>query len=227
MTSTKVLPGLGHLVVALAVVILLPASNVLLLMQPGFVTFEYGRPGFPPAERYAPWERLMLARDTVRFLTSRDPCGLLRGMRHGDEPVYNEREVQHLLDVVAVLNGLRWAWRLASAVLLVGLAGAIVRPGWRRPYARGALSGAVFVLAVLGAILFTALLDFDWFFVRFHRVFFAADTWLFAYEDSLIQFYPVEFWVDATAILGGATLLQAMVVAGLAYAWLARRGSKP
>ena len=210
----------------------LPASNVLLLMRPEFIAFEYRRPGVPGSEIYDPPERMRLSQATVDYING-DDARLLQEGRHISQlqymghPVYNERELQHLYDVKAVVQGLRWAWAAALFILLGGLALSAWRRSWRRPYASGVFLGGALLAGLIGAIVVVALLSFDAFFVRFHQVFFAAGTWTFYYEDSLIQFYPLQLWMDATYIIGGASLVEALLVAGLSFVCLGRRQRKP
>ncbi|MGQ9683760.1 MAG: TIGR01906 family membrane protein [Anaerolineae bacterium] len=226
------LQAMLRVLLLLAVVVFLPASNVLLLMRPEFIAFEYRREAVPDSEIYDPPERLRLSQATVDYINGDDARLLQEGrhisqLRYLGQPVYNERELQHLYDVKAVVRGLRWAWRAALFILLGGLALSIWRPGWRRPYASGTFLGGVLLVGLIGAIVLVALLSFDAFFVRFHQVFFAPGTWTFYYEDSLIQFYPLQFWMDATYIIGGASLIQGLLVAGLSYAYLGRVRQKP
>jgi integral membrane protein (TIGR01906 family) len=221
----KLWGGAGRVALALAVFLVLPTTGVLVFMSPWFVAHEYGQAGFPAAERYEPAERLALAQETVRHIVSPGGEQGLRAMQSGGEPVYNEREVQHLVDVIVVLDALRWVWRAAGVALLAALGLALVRPAWRRPVARSVFWGSAALLATLGAILVTAALSFDFFFVNFHQVFFKPGTWMFNYSDSLIQFYPVEFWMDAVWKLGALVVAMALVVGGLALACLRRTGA--
>ena len=62
---------------------------------------------------------------------------------------------------------------------------------------RGLTWGTGLALGLLALIGVSALISFDVFFTLFHRIFFAAGTWTFAYEDTLIQLYPLEFWTNA------------------------------
>jgi len=226
MQRPKVLAGLGQLIVALALFVLLPAGNVLLLASPAFVAHQYAQPGFPPAERFQPEERLALSQQTVRYLSVRQGIQALREMRRGEERVYNEREIIHLIDVKVALDVVRWLWLAGNAVFLVALMAALLRPNLRLPVARAAWRGSVALFGVIGGILISALISFDWFFIRFHEVLFPPNTWTFPHEDSLIQFFPIEFWINATWKLGAATLLAALLVGSLACLYLVRSRGK-
>ncbi len=223
----RLLPGLARAALALAVFLIVPTVGVLVPFQflgPWFVAHEYARDGFPPAQLYRPAERLALAQETVRHLVSPDGEQGLVAMRHNGAPVYNAREVGHLVDVMKVLAAMRWVLAAAGAVWLAGLGVALLRPAWRLPLARSTLCGSAALLAVLAGLLAVSLLSFGSFFVRFHELLFTADTWIFDYSDSLIQFYPVEFWMDFFLLLGVSMVAEALAVAGLAWGYLRRRG---
>jgi len=64
------------------------------------------------------------------------------------------------------------------------------------------------------------LLGFDGFFVRFHEIFFSGDSWQFSNADTLIRIYPEQFWIDVSRITAGLAVLQAIVLAALAWWWL-------
>ena len=68
-----------------------------------------------------------------------------------------------------------------------------------------------------------AAVSFDQFFTLFHALFFEGDTWIFSYEDTLIQLFPLPFWYDAALIIVGSTIGLALLIAAFA-AW-ALRGS--
>jgi uncharacterized membrane protein len=53
-------------------------------------------------------------------------------------------------------------------------------------------------------------------------VFFAGDSWRFPTSDTLIRLYPDRFWEDVSQIVAALTLLQAAVIAPLAWLWLRR-----
>jgi integral membrane protein (TIGR01906 family) len=222
MTLSKPVQTLATWLIALAIVFVLPALNVIILMSPNLVVLQYALPGFPPAERYQPAERLQLAEESVRAILSPNTAERLAALRTSSgEPVYNEREVRHLVDVVTVMGLVRGAFVVGGLIVLGGLALARWRPEWRQPFARGAFLGPMLLAGLLVAILLVAVIDFDAFFIPFHQVFFASDTWTFAYEDSLIQFYPVQFWMNATYLVGGMTVLEAALIG--AGSWLYQR----
>ena len=102
-------------------------------------------------------------------------------------------------------------WVLVSALVLSALAGLI----WCTAHAVGSTA--------LGGLL--AFVNFHLFFTAFHRLFFEGDTWLFPRSDTLIQLFPLPFWMDATFILALLPLAESLIVAAVAYV-LSRRLSK-
>jgi integral membrane protein (TIGR01906 family) len=225
MTAKQPLANVAKVLVAVAVFLIVPTAGVLVpfqFMGPWFVASEYAQPGFPPAELYQPAERLALAQQTARYIISPTGAQELREMRHGDEAVYDEREVQHLVDVMVVLHGMRRVLAVAGLIWLAALGVAIAGPAWRQPLAASIFQGSMALLAVLAGLLIASFLSFDSFFVRFHEVLFKADTWMFSYSDSLIQFFPVEFWMDFFWKLGASIAVEALAVAALALAYLKR-----
>lgn len=129
---------------------------------------------------------------------------------------YNDREVQHMIDVRVLTGSTLWVWGLAL-VLSLAAAGALAyfrQFGFLR---LGLINGAAVTWVLLiGAVIFMAV-GFNQFFTYFHRVFFSGDTWLFLWSDSLIRLFPLQFWFDAFLFVGLATLAEAALCAALAW----------
>lgn len=203
-------------VLALCVPLVLLLSNLYLLATPLFVRSEYAKPSFPPAETFSDTERLTLAEATVHYLRSSEGPDFLRTLGSGWQ-VYNEREIRHLVDVKIVMNG---AFTVHALALVLSLAAFFWL--WRRSAHRSAWSavarGCTILLGALFAIGVVAYFGFDTFFVSFHRVFFSGDTWLFAYTDTLIQLFPLQFWIDATWTMALLAAGEAALLGTVAFA---------
>lgn len=212
--APRVTTLLGALV-AIALPIFLVLSNVNLVMTPLFVQYQYAKPDFPPSERFDAASRTKFAIETVRFTR-----GELTNVDLQNLNVYNERELSHMRDVQQVATRALALDYVLGIFIVVGLlvlwrAGSVMA-------ARSALfKGAVLTLVIFGAIGLFALVAFDAFFVAFHRIFFVGDSWLFLTTDSLIQFYPGPFWVNASLGIAILTLLEALVL--FAFGWWGRR----
>jgi integral membrane protein (TIGR01906 family) len=201
----------------LCTAVLLPLSNLYGIATPAFIRYEYGKPQFPPADIYSPAERLSLAEATLHYLRSNTGVEYLLGLRSQGQVAYNPREVKHLMDVKAVMRGAFWLHAVCVLLFVPGLA-LCWRSSQRSRALHAVYEGCVALSVLLLAIGLLAYLNFDVFFTAFHRIFFAGDSWLFAFSDSLIQLFPVPFWVDATWTLAASTVAECVIIGAAAYA---------
>ena len=176
-------------------------------------------PGFPEdSYGFTQAERLEYGKIAIEYLVNDAGPEFLGDLTfENGAPLYNEREVSHMVDVkVLVKFGLRlWAWATGLLVIVGGWAWF---GKWWQAYLAGAKRGGqltlilTILLGILGAI------NFRSFFTQFHHLFFEGDSWLFYYSDTLIRLFPMRFWSDAF-------LMEAIIVVGGAL-WLAF-GLKP
>ena len=68
-----------------------------------------------------------------------------------------------------------------------------------------------------------ALVGFDRLFLAFHLISFSNDFWqLVPWQDNLIAMFPQGFFLDATLFIGLASVVEAMIMGGAAWAWSRR-----
>jgi len=206
-------------VLVLCTVLLLLLSNLYLVATTTFVRYEYAKPSFPPADLYDDVERLSLAEATLQYMRSRAGEAYLLTLQSQGRSVYNVREVTHLLDAKRVMTGAFWLQGVSALLWAT-----IVIYAWRHPNQRIAAlrsisRGCIILFVTLVGIATLAYANFDLFFVAFHRIFFQGESWLFSYSDTLIQLFPVRFWIDATWTLALLSLAECVVVGGLTYGW--------
>ena len=190
-------------VVAVLVPVVLVLTAVRLLMLPAFLYFEYNTPNFP-ADFYGftKQDRLYWSRFALDYLTNPQGISFLGDLRFADgAPVYNQRELKHMVDVKSALGAALTVWRL-SLVALVVLGLWAWRGGWLGSYRLGLSRGGFLTTALLGAAIVLVLLSFGVFFVAFHNVFFESGTWVFEYSDTLIRLFPERFWRDIFIYVG-------------------------
>ncbi len=201
--------------------LLLLLSNLYLLATPALVGYEYSKPQFPPADLYNAAERVSLAQATVHYLRSNEGPDYLANLQAHGRGVYNAREIKHLVDVKAVMRGAFWVHGVCALLLALAIVLSWQRGLW--PQALQAVyQGCAALLGWWVTIGLLAYTNFDLFFTAFHRVFFAGDSWLFAFSDTLIQLFPVQFWIDVTWMLAVVTVGECVLVGAAAYA-LSRR----
>ncbi len=214
--------GTARIVLLVCTPLLLLLSNLYLVATPAFIRHEYGKAGFPPADVFSRAERQALAEATLHYLRSNQSPEYLASLSAEGRSVYNEREVKHLVDVEAVMRG---AFLVQGFCLVLALLALLL--SWRLGFCsialRSVCEGCCILIVGLAVIGFAAYFSFDLFFTAFHRIFFSGDSWLFAFSDTLIQLFPVAFWMDATwtlALLAVAESIALGCVACLFY----RRG---
>lgn len=197
-----------------AITLLMPfvliIGSLYIFMSPQFIEWQYSRPDFPPSQLFTPEQRTYNAVQTVLYTR-----GQITEQDLIDLGVYNDREIKHLVDVYKVSSPMF----VFEPVALIFILGALFLL-WREPTTRvnagrALFFGGVFTFIFIGIIGLFSLVAFDTFFVTFHRIFFEGDTWLFNYTDSLIQFYPVEFWMTASYGIAIFVLLSAILITAL------------
>ena len=212
MSIPRWLAPLLQAVIVVAMPVVLFFSPLYAFVAPPFVRHEYAQPHIPGAERFTPPERLRLSDAAVGYLrgrVSREALASLRTME--GETAFEAREVEHLVDVKRVIDAMLVAHAWAAVLgVLSGLA--LWRTGERGRVSAGLTTGVWLAGGLIWFVVVSALLDFGTFFTAFHQVFFTPGSWVFDYRDTLIQLYPIEFWMDAVWKMGAAIGLEAVVV---------------
>jgi len=188
-------------------------SAVRIAFTPAFMRYEYSLPNFP-ADPYGftTSDRLKWGSISLEYLLNDSDISFLADQRLDDgTPLYNERELPHMLDVKNVLQGMIRAWWILGAVLILcGLW------AWRTDqlprFWKALQHGALVTLGLIAIILVTVATQFDALFTAFHRVFFTGDTWLFNYSDTLIRLFPLKLWSDGFTVVGLLATLGALIV---------------
>ena len=209
-------------VLVLCTALLLLLSNLYWVATPAFVRYEYGKSNFPPADLYEDAERFSLADATLHYMRSGEDEAYLSNLQSQGMYVYNAREVTHLADAKRVMGGAFWLHGIAALLWV-----AVVAYAWRRTNQRAAVlqsisRGCLVCFVALAGVGILVYANFDLFFVAFHHILFKGDTWLFSYSDTLIQLFPVQFWIDATWALALPCFAECVVLGCLACVWSRR-----
>jgi integral membrane protein (TIGR01906 family) len=191
-----------------------------LLMTPFFPEIEYRMPGFPE-DRYGFTldDRLRWSKPSIEYLINDAELSFLAELKFDDgAPIYNERELSHMLDVKNVIQMLLKVW-LVDLGLLVLLKLLAWRGGWMDAYRAGLSRGGFLTVGLLVALGAFAAVSFWQFFTWFHSLFFAGDSWIFRFDDTLIRLFPIRFWQDAVIYIVGFAILSGL---GLGF-WMRKR----
>ena len=133
----------------------------------------------------------------------------------GGTGVFQAHEAAHMADVRGLI-------RLDTAVCIISLGAAAAlaafglwRRGGRAGFLRGALWGLRGILCAAGALGAWALINFDGFFITFHRVAFTNEGWLLnPRTDLLIRLMPESFFIRL-GIIGAAWAAGFLLLTGI------------
>jgi integral membrane protein (TIGR01906 family) len=214
----KILYKILSWIIALILPVVIVLSVVRLVINPWYLVFEYHTPGFP-ADPYGFTleDRLKYGTLAVDYLTNSAGISFLGDLRFpaGQQApqascqymtdctqLYNERELEHMLDVKNVVTA-SMRVLVVSAVLLALFLLWAWRGKWMKDYLKGLQRGGIATLVFIGLIILFVLVAFNYLFVIFHEIFFKAGTWMFLYSDTLIRLFPERFWQDTFLMVGG------------------------
>lgn len=191
------------ILITILVPVFLLMTSIRLLLFPVFTQLEYQRPGFP-ADPYGftLQDRLKWSRISIDYLTNGSGIEFLAQHKLDENtPLYNERELSHMLDVKNLVQIMLIIWPLIGIAIL-GMGVLSMREGWLSQFWLAISRGGWAAVGLILAVLFGVLVSFNALFTGFHRIFFSGDTWLFLFSDTLIRLFPLTFWQDAFIFMG-------------------------
>ena len=200
--------------VTILVPVVLVLTSVRLVMTPALLHFEYGQPGFPPDPYgFTKQDRLYWAGLSLDYLLNTEDISFLEQLEFADgTPIYNARELRHMVDVKNTVSGALIVLYISWSIIII-LGFWSWKGGWWQIFKQGASRGGWLTLLFIGSILLFVLLSFRVLFVAFHNVFFQPGTWQFLWSDTLIRLFPQKFWQDVFLIVGGLTFIGGLLFA--------------
>lgn len=134
-------------------------------------------------------------------------------------PLFNDKEVQHMEDVQALIQFFLRLQLVAAAVVILRLGVAFAVDRSTISVGREMLWSAALMVGIVVLVGVLSLLDFDGLWTRFHQVAFRNDMWLLdPRTDYLIMLFPEPFWFTGTmrmALTVGLQTIGAAVVGAL------------
>ena len=147
-----------------------------------------------------------------------------------DISVYNQRDIDHLKDVkglIQLIYRLQFV-ALAYIAVYIGFNFLLLGGAFWRQLDRRLIWGSWTTIALLAVLGIIALVDFDQLFLLFHLVSFRNDLWQLYPGDKLLAMFPEGFFNDAALFIGGAIILEAIVIGAAAWGFLRWKGkAKP
>lgn len=214
--------------ILIAMPFFLGLGSIRLIIAWDYPSFEYPRIA-PDTFGFSMEERLELAGATLDYLQRPEPSSevihLLEELRlpGSEDPLYNQREIGHMLDVKDVSDGMRRVVWVTGFIVIGGLAFLLYRPATRLDGFRALMQGGIATTVLLLVIALFILLAWNIFFVQFHELLFPPDSWTFSYSDGLIRLFPERFWFDVGVIVSLGTFFEGLVVTAVGYLLL-RKG---
>ena len=200
-----------------AITIVLPLfilmTAIQILINPAFALFEYNLPNFPEDPYgFTREERIYYSEFAINYLRNQEGIDYLAELKlPSGDPLYNIRELDHMLDVKILVQQMTTAWYMVFGLLIL-LGSILSMAGFNHSFWAGLYRGGYLTLGLIFAILLMVFINFNALFTGFHQIFFEGDTWLFLYSDTLIRLFPIKFWQDAFIFLGAFTLLAALLI---------------
>lgn len=207
-----------RLVLILSIPLVLLIGAVRMITSNAYLSFEYNKQSFPvDGYGFSVEERLSLAQAAMKFVRDPLPIGFLADQNFDGQPLYNERELDHMMYVQSVFQLAWWVGGIAILLTLGSAAWLLLAVDRRTWFARALeLSGLGTAVAIF-ALGIVALLGWNAWFTTFHQLFFVPGTWVFEPSDTLIRLFPMQFWFDSTFTVFGLTLSGGLVTALSGY----------
>ncbi len=195
--------------------------------SPSYPEFEYNRV-LPDQFGFTREERLQFATATLDYLrrpeSAQQVINLLEDLQlpGGESPLYNQREIGHMLDVKNVINTIRTLSWILAGVIVGGLIFLFIRPETRVQGYKAIMYGGAFTTGFLLIMMVLILVSWNLVFTQFHEVLFPPDTWSFFLSDSLIRLFPEQFWFDFGLLWTGLIFIEGILLTGIGYFLLRR-----
>lgn len=193
--------------ISIIVPLFLLMTSIRILLNPFYLDYEYNLPNFPADEfGFTKTDRLHWGKLSLVYLTNNAGPEFLADLKFEDgDPIYNERELSHMLDVKNLVQLMIKLLIPMAAFLLIAWILAW-RLGWKTEFWKSVSVGGWATLGLIGLILVGTVLNFDALFTGFHHLFFTGSSWLFYTNDTLIRLFPEKLWSDAFTFMGVFTL---------------------
>jgi integral membrane protein (TIGR01906 family) len=137
--------------------------------------------------------------------------------------IFSEEEVIHLRDVRGLIQlsyVIQWT-TLGYIIVFIAAGFAFGRKRFFHTFITGVAAGSI--AGIMGVALtgIAALIDFDWLFIAFHRLFFTNDLWVSS--GYLPRIYTEGFFYDAAKFIAIATVLESAFIGLIAGFFILRR----
>jgi len=203
----------------LLIPIVIIATVVSLLVTDQYLAFEYSKSSFPPGSLgLTEQQRFILASTNIHYVRAHLPSDEISKQTLNGMPVYTSREVSHMADVRGVFQSVFQVWQFTTILLLL-MGFTFWQKKEKLALSSAIQSGGLLTSGFILSIGLLAVFAWQFWFNTFHLLFFKPGSWLFAYSDTLIRLFPVEFWFDTTLTISGLSLMGGLIIALIGWRW--------
>ena len=201
------------LLISILTPILLITSGMRTALTPIFVNIEYKLPNFPPdTYGFTTEERLIWANYSIQYMLGKVSDNEYSVLQFPDgSPLFNEREISHMLDVRDLTLVMLGIWRILIVFFTI-----VLFLGWKNNWLPMLLlafeNGAKITLTIIFGILVYVWINFDQLFTIFHQIFFEDSSCLFYLSDTLIRLFPIKFWQDLFIYIGSFGIITSFIL---------------
>jgi integral membrane protein (TIGR01906 family) len=214
---TQALRIVGTILVAFALPVLLLTQSVrAVTLDTDFYMREFAKYHIGQVTRLSDPQLRGITQGFVDYFQAPPgPIDLYVTLAGHDQALFNDREVQHMVDVQTLMERVFQARFMASIALMLGIvaiaAGGLTSAG--PALARAGLIGGGITVLLIGLLALGSMIDFETLFLQFHYLSFSNSLWLLdPATDRLIQLFPEGFFYDAALRIGLQTVGEGIVI---------------
>lgn len=208
----KLMTVLGF-IVTLLIPFFLILTSARIVFNSFYLDYEYNLASFPKDPYgFTTQDRLKWGKLSLNYLFNQAGPEYLSNEKLSDgSPLYNDREMSHMVDVKNVIQKAQIAWIVI--IVLLALAAALTwRTQWKSTIWLAIFRGGILTILSILLVLLAVALNFDQFFAAFHGLFFSSGSWLFYESDTLIRLFPLKLWSDGFTFTGILSLTGAILL---------------
>lgn len=200
-------------ILILLIPLIIIGSAIRVALTPLFISVEYRLPGFPSDEYgFSTEDRLTWSNYSIEYLLGRVSHDELASTTLQDgSPLFNQRELAHMLDVRVLTHQVLNLWQVLVLVLIAFIILGIIF-NLRHEILISLKRGALLTILLILSVLIYLAINFNQLFTQFHQLFFEGDSWLFLMSDHLIRLFPLRFWRDIFIFIGGLSALVSVAI---------------
>ena len=211
----KALPTINTILFIICIPVLLITTNVRFAVN-DIRLYEYG------FNKYEVSETTGLDNEELKQTAQRLIDYFNSDEEFTDIEVFQEREISHLKDVKGLIQ---LVYRLQIGTLIFILIYIIfnflmLRHAHWRNIAKRLVWGGLATIALVAILGVLALVGFDDLFLWFHLVSFRNELWQLSPDAMLLLMFPQGFFNDATLFIAAGTILEAIIIGGIAWVLL-------